>query len=68
MPNSPVVPELKCPIPERPDEIMAVLIRPTVEQVYGGADRIVKIEIREANLYGLDAPKKSEVMAAVPRA
>jgi hypothetical protein len=25
----------------------------------------VKIEIREANLYGLDAPNNSEVMAAV---
>jgi 2-oxo-4-hydroxy-4-carboxy--5-ureidoimidazoline (OHCU) decarboxylase len=25
----------------------------------------VKIEIREANLYGLDAPKKSDVIAAV---
>ena len=53
------------PDPEHPGQTKTVTTRPTVEQVYAGVDRIVKIEIREANLYGLDAPKKSEVLAAV---
>src|ERR1700746_1388308 len=53
------------PDPANFGQMKTVTIRPTVEQVYGGVDRIVKIEIREANLYGLDAPKKSDVIAAV---
>jgi hypothetical protein len=51
--------------PERPGQMKTVTVRPTVEEVYAGVDRIVRIEMREAKLHGLDAPKKSEVMAAV---
>ena len=53
------------PDPANPGQTKTVTTRPTIEQVYAGVDRIVRIEVREANLYGLDAPKKSEVMAAV---
>jgi hypothetical protein len=53
------------PDPTNPGQMKTVTTRPTVEQVYDGVDRIVRIETREANLYGLDAPKKSEVLAAV---
>jgi hypothetical protein len=53
------------PDPANPGQTRTVTTRPTVDQVYAGVDRIVRIEVREANLYGLDAPKKSEVMAAV---
>ena len=53
------------PDPTNPGQMKTVTVRPTIEEVYAGVDRIVKIENREANLYGLDAPKKSEVMAAV---
>jgi DNA-binding CsgD family transcriptional regulator len=50
------------PDPANPGQMKT--IRPTVEQVYLGVDRIVRIEIREANLYGLDAPKKSDILQA----
>ena len=53
------------PDPANPGQMKAVMTRPTVEEVYAGVDRIVRIESREANLYGLDAPKRSEVAAAV---
>jgi len=53
------------PDPEHPGLTKTITVRPTIEEVYAGVDRIVRIEIREAKLYGLDAPKKSEVMAAV---
>ena len=48
-----------------PANMKTVTVRPTIEEVYAGVDRIVKIEIREANLYGLDVPKKSEVVGAI---
>jgi hypothetical protein len=50
---------------EHPGQMKMITVRPTIEEVYAGVDRIVKIEIREAHLYGLDAPKKAEIMAAV---
>jgi hypothetical protein len=53
------------PDPEHPGQMKTITVRPTIEEVYAGVDRIMKIETREANLYGLDAPRKSEVMAAV---
>ena len=53
------------PDPEHPGLTKTITVRPTIEEVYAGVDRIVRIEIREANLYGLDAPKKSHVAAAV---
>jgi hypothetical protein len=52
------------PDSEHPGQIKTITVRPTIEEVYAGVDRIVKIEIREANLYGLDAPKKSDVFQA----
>ncbi len=51
------------PDPANPGQMRT--IRPSTEEVYTGVDRIIRIETREANLYGLDAPKKSEVLAAV---
>jgi hypothetical protein len=57
--------QAQVPDPEHPGQMKTITVRPTIEEVYAGVDRIVKIENREANLYGLDAPKKSEVMAAV---
>src|SRR5216683_7338867 len=41
------------PDPANPGQMRT--IRPTIDEVYNGVDRIVRIEIREANLYGLDA-------------
>ena len=40
-------------------------VRPTTDEVYTGVDRILRIEIREANLFGLDAPKKSDIVSMV---
>jgi hypothetical protein len=60
--------ETEVPDPASPGQTKRVTVRPTVEEVYAGVDRIVRIEIREANLYGLDAPKKSDIiMSAVGR-
>jgi hypothetical protein len=53
------------PDPDHPGQTKTTTVRPSVEEVYAGVDRIVKIEIREANLYGLDAPKKAEAFPAV---
>ena len=53
------------PDSEYPGQMKTITVRPTIEEVYAGVDRIVRIESREANLYGLDAPKRSEVAAAV---
>jgi hypothetical protein len=53
------------PDPEHSGQMKTVTIRPTIEQVYAGVDRIVRIEVCEANLYGIDAPKKSEILATV---
>jgi len=51
------------PDPEHPGQTKTVTTCPTVEQGYAGVDRIVRIKVRVANLYGFDAPKKSEVLA-----
>jgi hypothetical protein len=51
------------PDPANPGQMRT--IRPTIDEVYNGVDRIVRIEIREANLYGLDAPKKSDILSTV---
>jgi hypothetical protein len=51
------------PDPANPGQMRTV--RPTTDEVYTGVDRILRIEIREANLYGLDAPKKSDIVSTV---
>jgi hypothetical protein len=42
-----------------------VRVRPSPEQIRDWIDRLLRNEIREADLYGLDTPKKAEVAAAV---
>jgi hypothetical protein len=51
------------PDPANPGQMRTV--RPSTDEVYTGIDRILRIEIREANLYGLDAPKKSDIVSTV---
>jgi hypothetical protein len=53
------------PDPQHPGLMKTVTTRPTVDQVYAGVDRVVLIEVREANLYGLDAPKKFGIAPVV---
>jgi hypothetical protein len=52
----------RVPDPEHPGQMTTITVRPTIQEVYDGVDRIVRIDIREANLYGLDAPKKSDIV------
>jgi hypothetical protein len=52
------------PDPQNPGQMKTITVRPTVQEVYDGVDRILKIEAREAKLYGLDAPNKSDTPPA----
>jgi DNA-binding CsgD family transcriptional regulator len=52
------------PDPANPGAMKKVTIRPSIDEVNRSIDRILSIEIREANLYGLDAPRKSDIVNA----
>jgi hypothetical protein len=53
------------PDPEHPGQMKTITVRPDVSEVAVLVGRLLNLDEHEADLYGLYAPKKSEVAAAV---
>jgi hypothetical protein len=53
------------PDPANPGWMKRITVRPEVSEVSMLVGRLLDVEKREADLYGIDAQKKSEVAAAV---
>jgi hypothetical protein len=53
------------PDPEHPGQMKTITVRPDVSEVGVLVGRLLNVDEHEAALYGLYAPKKSEVAAAV---
>jgi hypothetical protein len=57
--------EKEVPDPANPGSMKRITVRPEVSEVSMLVGRLLDVEKREADLYGIDAPKRSEVLAAV---
>src|ERR1700737_438227 len=59
--------EIEVPDPENPGKKKKITVRPEVSDVGALLGRLLNVEQHEADLYGLYAPKKSDVVAHFTR-